>query len=428
MPITLHDHYLYLYHSENRYFLLGSGRGSGKSYGVSTFASQLSYEPGQKILIARWTMKSASISIIPEFMEKIDTLEEEGHIENATQHFDHKVSDDLVINNQSGSEILFRGIKTSSGNQTANLKSINGITTLIIEEAEELIDEDTFDKIDNSIRMIGKHLRVIIIWNPTNTKHWIYRRFWKENKVKYDWTGEKNGYTYIYTTYLDNAKNLDKSFLDKAERMKSMNPKRYRNIYLGEPTDETENALWSQYTMIDPFRVTINDVPDDIKRVVVAVDPNVTSSETADECGIVVECEDFNKNYYTLKDLSGKYSPSEWARVVVGAYKTFDADCVVAEVNNGGDLVVMAIKNIDPSVYVKTVRASKGKMVRAEPIAALYEEGRVHHVGVFDELEEEMTTYTGDPKDKSPNRLDAKVWGLHELSQGYNPTPSIRRL
>jgi len=357
-----------------------------------------------------------------------------GRIANATKHFEHKTSEKLIKNHESGVDILFRGIKTSSGNQTANLKSINGITTWIIEEAEELVDEDIFDKIDNSIRKKGIQLRVIIIWNPTNKKHWIWNRFFKENGVDYDFTGEKGDYTYVYSDYTENYKNLADSFLKKAKRMKEMRPKKYRNIYKGEPTDDVENALWKQSTMIDPFRIRQEDVPD-LKRIVVGLDPNVSNKkDTASEPGIVVSGMDFQNppHYYVLKDASEKMTPLEWARVSVGQYKNYSADAIVAEVNNGGDLVVDTIKNVTEGTHdtinVLTVRATRDKVVRAEPVSSIYEQGRVHHVGTFEFLEDEMTTYVGDPSEASPGRFDALVWSMTELAGLDKAEPSIRSL
>lgn len=387
-----------------RYFILTGGRGSGKSFGVSVSECNhtTSNEP-HKTLFTRYTMVAAHISIIPEFSEKIDLL-------GMHDVFDVQLKD--IINKQTGNSIIFRGIKTSSGNQTANLKSIQGITTWILDEAEELQDEGMFDTIDLSIREKGVQNRVIIVLNPTHKKHWIYKRFFEESNVPHDYNGIVGDVCYINTSYLDNIDNLSDSFINQAERIKRINPSKYRHLFLGEWADETEGALWRQSTMIDPF--IVRRAPN-MKRIIVGVDPSVTSSGNQDECGIVVVGKGFDGHYYVLSDKSGLYSPSEWGRVSVAEYKNHKADRIAAEVNQGGDLVEMNIRNVDKSAAVKKVRATRGKLLRAEPIAGLYEEGLVHHVGHFDELEAEMTTFTGDGD--SPNRLDALVWALTELSQ-----------
>jgi phage terminase large subunit-like protein len=145
----------------------------------------------------------------------------------------------------------------------------------------------------------------------------------------------------------------------------------------------------------------------------------VTSGEEADETGIVVVGKDANGHGYVLQDLSGKYSPTEWARIAVAAYKTHRADRIVAERNNGGDMVQATIRMVDPNVALSTVWASKGKVTRAEPVSALYEQGRMHHICPFPQLEDQMTNFTSDFDREvagySPDRLDALVWATTEL-------------
>jgi phage terminase large subunit-like protein len=146
------------------------------------------------------------------------------------------------------------------------------------------------------------------------------------------------------------------------------------------------------------------------------VDPAVTANANSDETGIVIVGKDYQNHFYILEDLSGRHSVDSWCRIVVDAFYEWGADRVIAEVNNGGDLVERAIRNIDPNIAYRQVRATRGKIVRAEPISALYEQDRVHHIGIFPELESQMCSYTGDTQ-SSPDRLDALVWGLTELSK-----------
>ena len=210
----------------------------------------------------------------------------------------------------------------------------------------------------------------------------------------------------------ENSDNLAASTL-------AMLKERYDGTALGrqelyaEVIDQMEGALWS-LSMIEPKRVS--EIPE-MKNIIVAVDPAVTSGDDADETGIVVVGKDTNNEYYVLEDKSGKYSPDQWGNVAIDLFHQWDADRIVAEVNNGGDLVERLIRTIDPNVRYKSVHASRGKMVRAEPVAALYEQGKVHHRGVFPELETQMCTYTGERPKPSPDRLDAMVWGLSELSK-----------
>jgi phage terminase large subunit-like protein len=153
----------------------------------------------------------------------------------------------------------------------------------------------------------------------------------------------------------------------------------------------------------------------ELKRIVVAIDPAITSHAESDETGIVVIGKDDN-NAYVLEDLSGRYTPNQWASIAVSACKRYGCS-VVAEVNQGGDMVTQVIRNLDPSVHVKQVRATKGKYMRAEPVYALYEQGRVWHVGEFPLLENQMVAFNPDVGD-SPDRVDALVWGVSELITG----------
>ncbi|MEX2440387.1 MAG: ATP-binding protein, partial [Actinomycetota bacterium] len=179
----------------------------------------------------------------------------------------------------------------------------------------------------------------------------------------------------------------------------------------GEVLEDVEGALWSR-AQIDRLRI---DQAPELKRVVVAIDPAVTSGERADETGIIVAGVDASGIGYVIADLSCRMSPDGWARRAVRAYREFRADRIVAEVNNGGDLVERVIRTVDANVPYRAVRASRGKAVRAGPVSALYEQSKVHHVGSFPELEDQMCTFTPDAVHQSPDRLDAAVWALTHL-------------
>ena len=187
-------------------------------------------------------MTSAHLSIIPEFQEKIDLME-------MNNLFD--VTKSEIKNLQSKSEIIFRGIKTSSGDQTANLKSLQGVTTWILDEAEELTDEITFDKINLSIRQKGKQNRVILILNPATKEHWIYKRFFESRGVQEGFNGIKDDVTYIHTTYLDNYDNLDISFINEVERIKETNPNKYKHQILGGWLNKAEGVVYDNWRIGD---------------------------------------------------------------------------------------------------------------------------------------------------------------------------------
>jgi len=173
--IVLSTKFVPLFKNKSRYFVVTGGRGSSKSFTITLFLLQLTYEKGHKILFSRYTLISANASIIPEFIEKIDLMD---------VHKDFRITKDEIINLTTGSSIMFKGIKTSSGNQTAALKSLSGVTTFVLDEAEELTDEATFSKIDLSIRHQTMTNRVILILNPTTKEHWIYKRFFMMKNIK----------------------------------------------------------------------------------------------------------------------------------------------------------------------------------------------------------------------------------------------------
>ena len=376
-----------------RYSLITGGRGSAKSFHVSTALLNLTYEKGHIILFTRWTLVSAYISIIPEFIEKIELLD---------KFNDFEITQTEITNKLTGSKILFKGIKTSQGTATANLKSIAGVTTFVLDEAEELVDEEIFDRIDLSIRAKNTPNRVIMVMNPSYRSHWIYKRFLGQ--------GFQDNTTYIHTTYLDNINNLSQSFIDQAEKTKELNLLRYNHLFLGSWLDDAEGMLWNM-ALINRIRIAIKP---ELLRIVVAIDPATTANSDSDETGIIVCANDSDGKGYVLEDLSGKYSPNEWGVVASQAAKNWNADCIVAEKNQGGDMVEAVIRQHDKNTRIKLVTATKGKYVRAEPIYSMYEQGKVFHVGNYPILERQMITFDPD-RGKSPDRVDALVWGFTDL-------------
>ena len=392
--IQLIDSYQPLFYEEpeTRYFLITGGRGSGKSWTLALFLLNLTYQKGHVILFTRYTLVSAFISIIPEFLDKIEIM---GKVN------DFEVTQSEIINKLTGSKILFRGIKTSSGVNTANLKSIAGLSTWVIDEAEELTDPDVFDKVDLSIRAKENFNRVILVMNPAYKSHWIYNDFVKK---------KRSDTTYIHTTYLDNKVNLSDSFVQAAEKTKRENPARYEHLFLGTWLDDADGMLWNRAIIA---KTRISEAPN-LSRIIVAIDPAVTANMQSDETGIIVVGKDSEGFGYVLEDLSGKYSPNHWAKVANDAAFRWNADCIVAEKNQGGDMVEAVLKSQGTNFRIKLVTATKGKYVRAEPVYSLYEQGQIYHVGSFPILESQMVTFDPD-KGKSPDRVDALVWGLTEL-------------
>ena len=177
-----------------------------------------------------------------------------------------------------------------------------------------------------------------------------------------------------------------------------------------EILEDNVDALWTRNT-IDKNRIL--KMPDNLKRIVVAIDPSTTNKETSDEAGIIVAGLGVDNLGYILEDMSIKASPKTWAEIAIMAYYKWNADKIVGEVNQGGDMIETILRGIDNNISYKTVWASRNKQTRAEPIASLYEQNKVKHVGYFEKLEDEYCEWV--PGEKSPNRLDAAVWALTEL-------------
>ena len=232
----------------------------------------------------------------------------------------------------------------------------------------------------------------------------------KPTKIIKELVERKDAYVTTGSTF-ENEANLAESAL-------KMLKERYEGTNLGrqelyaEIIEAFEGALWKP-ALIDEARIQEKK---EMSKIIVAIDPAVTANQNSDETGIIVVGKCFNNEYHVLEDLSGRHKPDAWGKIAINAFYEWEADVIVAEVNNGGDLVEGLIRRIDSNISYRSVRATRGKILRAEPIAALYEQRRVHHVGVFSELESQMCSYTGDTT-SSPDRLDALVWGLTELSK-----------
>jgi len=185
-----------------------------------------------------------------------------------------------------------------------------------------------------------------------------------------------------------------------------------RQELYGEILEQTAGALWTA-SMIEDHRV--DRAPRNLARVVVAVDPAVTANADSDETGIVVAGLGVDRQVYVLADRSMRGAPHDWASAAVSAYYRFGASRIVAEVNNGGDMVESTIRAVDDRVAYRSVRATRGKVLRAEPVAALYERGKVHHVRGLGDLENQLTTWSPINAKGSPDRLDALVWAITDL-------------
>jgi len=238
--VELNPKYKPLFQNDTRYFVVTGGRGSGKSYGISTAILLSTFEKGNNVLYSRFTMTSASTSIIPEMVEKIEMLGlQEAFLINSRE----------IINKATGNTIYFRGLKTGSGNQTAALKSLSNIATFVLDEAEEMPDEELFNKVDLSVRSQDTQNRVIMVMNPATKAHWIYDRFFEREGLQGGENTTTKDTTYIHTTYLDNIENLPKSFLDAMDKIKDSDLERYNHLVLGGWRAVAEGVIFTNWDM-----------------------------------------------------------------------------------------------------------------------------------------------------------------------------------
>ena len=242
MPYRINAKYRPLWEAKTRYTIVIGGRGSGKSYALACSMLDSTYEDKYSILYTRWNLTSAEVSIIPEFTEKMD-------IGNCRNSFIVRARD--VVNKATGGRIWFRGLQQASKKQIARLKSLARLKTWVLDEAQELMSEETFDTIDQSIREKDADNRVILVLNAAHVGHWIYRRFFLEAGVPYDFNGVKGNVTYIHTTYLDNLHNLSQSFIDIAEELRVKDYDKWLHIYCSKWALHAEGLIYSRWEPIE---------------------------------------------------------------------------------------------------------------------------------------------------------------------------------
>jgi hypothetical protein len=373
--------------------IIRAGRRGGKTYGSSIYAVE-QFLKGKRVLYAAPTQEQLDRfwHLVCESLR--GAIEAGVFYKNETKH----------IIELSGTEQRIRA-KTAW-----NADTLRGdyADVLILDEFQ-LMNEDTWDVVGAPM-LLDNNGDAIFIYTPPSLHS---RSVSKANdpqhaaklykKAAQDTTGRWEAFT--FTTY-DNPYIQKEAIDDLASDMSSIS---YRMEIMAEDIDEAPGALWKRAN-IEKYRV---EKAPDLVRIVVGIDPSGSDKTTSDEAGIIIAGIDAKSEGYVLEDLSGIFSPNAWAYKAIQAYMGWEADRIVGEVNYGGDMIETIIRNIAPEVSYKSVVASRGKYLRAEPIAAFYERGKVHHVGKHNKLEDEMCLWL--PGDKSPNRMDALVWCFTDL-------------
>lgn len=409
--IQINDKYKTLFEQpkEVRYYVVTGGRASGKSYGVNLWACLSTMCSDNKILFTRYTLTSAEISIIPEFREKIELL-------NVSDKFQVTKSE---IKSVTGGEILFRGIKTSSGQQTANLKSLAGVNIWILDEAEELHDEKVFDKINLSIRHQTKQNIVILILNPTLKEHWIYKRFFEQNGVEAGFNGIKGDTCYIHTSYLDNHSNLSESFLQEVERIKLNNPTKYYNEILGGWLDSLEGALFEKST------IQLSDnLPkrEECEQILAYVD--VATSKGGDShCCIIGGIKD--RKLYILDVIFTTKEAQINVKLTADLLNKWNPEFCRVESNGAGQLYIQLLNPLVEKTQLIPCHTSLNKQARIFQLSGWIKDNVVFKSNTLIDTDyhlfmREFTTYLMDgssPHDDAPD----SVWGLTTMAKSFYP-------
>lgn len=384
-----------------RYHMFRAGRGSGKTYASTSWLYRKILEGAKEVAIMGPDFRTVWNEIVPIFMS---------HFPQNKQPLPNTQLNLLRIPNSKTIVKLYTSEQEVRG---ANLEY--AVAEEICKWCDSIPDkiQERFDLLDFAVR-VGKNPQIFIASTPKPFQFFVQ---FEEKALK-----DKNPlYSMVIGTMFDNPHLPDsakQALLEKYGKTRIGRQEIYAELLTDVP-----GALWT-YSLINYRQLSDKDT---IIRTVIAVDPAVSKTNSSDETGIIcaatVKHDNNAYSIYILGDYSGKYTPNEWANKVNELYYRYNADRIVVEKNQGGDLVISNLKTVNSKLPVKAIHASKGKILRAEPIAALYEQQKVYHIEPYQELETEMTTFTGDARQSSPNRLDAMVYALSELALEYSAVP-----
>jgi PBSX family phage terminase large subunit len=368
------------WNQNKRFTVAYGGRGSSKSMGMGALCILFSLiHKKSRILCVRGTQNKISESSLQVLKDVINMM-------GIGSYF---IETENTLRGINGSEFLFYGAVSYH-----SFKSLQGIDLCWVDEATEL-KSAAWDILIPSIR--DDESRFLISFNPDKAEDWVYKNFVLDNYINS---------VIVKINYPDNDF-FPKELMEICRYEQESNYQKYLHIWEGELNIIPEGALWNY----DMFRIGSME---DYDKIIIALDPSGSSKTTSDACGIIVTAKK-GDNYYILEDATAIMSPREWGSKAIALYHIYKADYIVYESNYGGDMIPTIIHQLDANIPCKEVRASRGKLIRAEPIVALYEAEKVYHVKKFVDLEYEYCFYVGDGK--SPNRLDAAVWGLSSLSE-----------
>ncbi|MDD4817349.1 MAG: phage terminase large subunit [Victivallaceae bacterium] len=385
-----------------RNVLLYGGSRSGKTF-ITVYALiyRALHAPASRHAILRFRGNSVRQSVLNDTFHKV--------VKVCFPKLKFKLNrTDMLVELPNRAEIWFGGLDTPERSEKILGREF---ATIYFNECSEISYDSVLLAQTRLAQRTALRNKSFFDCNPSGTGHWTYLLFVRKvDPASRRAVSAPDGYACMRMNPSGNSANLPKGYIE--ETLAGLSIRQRRRFLDGEFAAESEGALWTR-NEIDLHRT--DSVTEDLERVVIGVDPAVTAGSASDLTGIVAVGRGASGHYYVLADRSLSATPLQWAAAVSAACSEFFADCVVGECNQGGDLIEMALRGADAALPFKKVTATRGKFVRAEPVAALYERGIVHHVGNLIKLEEQMCSFVPGRFDGSPDRMDALVWAFTEL-------------
>ena len=386
-----------------KFILLFGGSRSGKTFIIiRQIILRALKEPGSRHLVVRFAFNHAKQSLWYDTIPKCLELCFPGvkPIMNKSDWF---------IEFANGSQIWVGGLDDKE--RTEKILG-NEYATIFYNEISQISWSSYATTVTRLAQKTGLVNKIYCDCNPPSKLHWSYKLFVEHKDPVSNEAINPDLYAYLRLNPDDNKENLPDDYIDSV--LGTLSTRMQKRFRYGEFSDDTEGALWT-YDMIDKNRVSI--MPQ-FTKVIVGLDPSGSGKEGSDEAGIIVCGIDARGEGYVFHDRTAVLTPNQWGVEAIKAYYQWSANGIVAEVNQGWDMVEAVIRSIDKKVPVKKVVSRRGKALRADPIVALYEQGKVHHVGILPDLEDEMTTWDARESLKSPGRIDALVHALTDLMLG----------
>jgi len=393
--------------SDPKYTLLYGGSRSGKSFIIIyAIIHRALKEPGSRHLIVRFAFNHAKQSLWHDTIPKVMKLCFNGVPSTWNKS-------DWFIEFTNGSQIWLGGLDDKD--RTEKVLG-NEYASIFINEASQVSYASYAILLTRLAQKTALTNRIYCDCNPPSTQHWTYKLFIQHVNPDSNEPLDGKYYSHMRMNPDDNLENLPEDYIESV--LNTLSHRQQKRFRFGEFLDDIEGALWT-YDIIDKYRVA--ELPLDqygkpaLKTIVTAIDPSGTSTQSSDEAGIVTAGIGFDGHFYVLDDVSGIMSPNQWATYGIRNLYKWEGDRIVAETNQGWDMVKAVIHNIDKTVRVIDVVAKKNKFARAEPVVGLYERGQVHHVGRLDKLEDQMTSWDSREAKESPGRIDALVYAITDL-------------